>query len=78
MSNFKVGCSPVTGEIYAGHVNDKGMWVNKRHNVTDTAVGAVAENLLLSKEELRFGYQGKQYVLRVVELTEQEQKQKEQ
>ncbi len=73
MAQFKVGCSPITSDIYAGNVNDKGMWVGKKHNVTDTAFGAVAQNLLQLKEEFVFGYQGKKYALRVVELTEEEQ-----
>jgi hypothetical protein len=67
MSNFKVGCSPITSEIYAGTVSKTGLW-GKKHNVTETAVGAVAQHLLQLDEELRFNYQGKNYALRVVEL----------
>jgi hypothetical protein len=67
MSSFKVGCSPITSEIYAGTVSKTGLW-GKKHNVTETAVGAVAQHLLQLDEELRFNYQGKNYALRVVEL----------
>jgi hypothetical protein len=73
MKGFKVGCSPITSDIYAGNVNDKGMWVGKKHNVTDTAVGAVAQHLLQLNEEMKFGYKGKEYVLQVVELKQQGQ-----
>ena len=64
---YKVGCSPLTSEIYAGSVSKTGLW-GKKHNVTDTAVGAVAQHLLQKDEELRFEYQGKKYALKVVEI----------
>lgn len=67
MSNYKVGCSPLTSEIYAGSVSKTGLW-GKKHNVTNTAVGAVAQHLLQKDEELRFEYQGKKYALKVVEI----------
>lgn len=70
MSNFKVGCSPLTSEIFAGTVSKNGLW-GKKHNVTQTAVGAVAQHLLQKDEELRFNYQGKKYALRVVELKDE-------
>lgn len=69
MSNFKVGCSPIIGVLYAGTVNKKGAW-GKKHDVTDTAVGAVAEHLIQRNEELRFNLKGKSYALRVVEIKE--------
>ena len=69
MSNYKIGCSPLTSEIYAGTVSKTGLW-GKKHNVTETAVGAVAQHLLQLDEELRFNYQGKKYALRVVEINE--------
>jgi len=68
MSNFKVGCSPITGEIFAGKVLKNGMWGLTKYNVTGTAVGAVAEHLIQRDEELRFNLKGKKYALRVVEL----------
>ena len=67
MSNYKVGCSPITSDIYVGAVSKTGLW-GKKHNVTDTAVSAVAQNLLQTNEEFRFEYRGKKYALRVVEL----------
>ncbi len=70
MPDYKVGCSPLTSEIYAGMVSKTGLW-GKKHVVTDTAVGAVAQHLLQKDEELRFNYKGKKYALRVVEITPQ-------
>jgi len=67
MSNFKIGCSPLTSEIFAGTVSKTGLW-GKKHNVTETAVGAVAQHLLQKDQELRFSYKEKKYALRVVEL----------
>jgi len=69
MSEFKVGCSPLTSEIYAGSVSKTGLW-GKKHNVTDTAVSAVAQHLLQKDEEMEFQYRGKKYALRVVEIHE--------
>jgi len=69
MENYKLGCSPLTSEIYAGSVSEKGIW-GKKHNVTDTAVSAVAQHLLQKDEELKFEYKGKKYALKVVEITE--------
>lgn len=73
MKGFKVGCSPITSDIYAGNVNDKGMWVGTKHNVTDTAVGAVAQHLIQLKEEFRFSYKEKKFALIVAEIEQEEQ-----
>jgi hypothetical protein len=73
MKEFKVGCSPITSDIYAGYVNEKEMWVGTKHNVTETSVGAVAQHLIQLKEEFIFGYKGKKFALRVVEIEQQEQ-----
>ncbi len=69
MSEFKVGCSPLTSEIYAGPVSKNGTW-GKKHKVTDTAVEAVAQHLLQKDEHVVFTYIGKQYKLQVVEYIE--------
>lgn len=71
MSEFKVGCSPLTSEIYAGTVSKNGLW-GKKHNVTATAVGAVAQYLLQRDEQMVFTYMGKEYSLKVVELNTKE------
>jgi hypothetical protein len=68
MSEFKIGCSPITSGIFAGIVLKSGMWAAKKHNVTETAVGAVAQHLMQKDEEMQFNFEGKKYALRVVEL----------
>jgi hypothetical protein len=69
MSDFKVGCSPLTSKIYAGKVLKNGLW-GVKHDVTDTAVGAVAQHLLQLDVKLQFQYRGKTYELKVVEVSE--------
>jgi len=68
MSEFKIGCSPLTSEIFAGNVLKNGMWGAKKHNVTQTAVGAVAQHLLQLDEKMQFTYKGEQYELKVVKI----------
>jgi len=70
MANFKVGCSPLTSTIYAGHVLKNGMWGAKKYDVTDTAPAAVAQHLLQKQECIEFSYQDKRYRLEVVEVEE--------
>lgn len=67
MAEFKVGCSPLTKKLYAGTVLKDGMW-GKKHDVTDTAPGAVAEFLLFSNLEMEFNCMGEDYVLKVEKL----------
>ena len=70
MADFKVGCSPLTSKIFAGKVLKNGMWGQTKHDVTDSAVGAVAQHLLQLDEKLQFQYCGKIYELKVVEVSE--------
>ena len=65
MSDFKVGCSPITSKIYAGKVGKNSTWVVK-HDVTDTAVLAVAQHLLQLNSSIGFNYQDEKYELKVV------------
>lgn len=67
-NEFKVGCSPITSTIFAGSVSKKGLWLNNKRDVTDTAVGAVAQHLLQLGQSMQFNYQGKTYVLKVEEV----------
>ena len=67
MSEMKVGCSPLTSEIFAGIVLKNGTW-KKKDNVTKTAVGAVAQHLLQLDEKMQFTYKGEQYELKVVKI----------
>jgi len=67
MSNYKVGYSPLTSEIYAGSVSKNGLW-GKKHLVTDTAIRSVAEFLLDKNITITFSAKGKQYSMKVEEL----------
>lgn len=69
MSDFKVGCSPLTSRIYAGKVLKNGTWGANKKDVTDSAVSAVAQQLLQTGEKLQFTYQGEQYELKVEKLS---------
>jgi hypothetical protein len=68
MANFKVGCSPITSIIYAGSVSKTGLW-GKKHDVTDSAVGAVAQHLLQLDEKMQFTYKGEQYEIKVAKVS---------
>jgi len=65
MSDFKVGCSPLTSRLFAGKVLKNGTWGQQKHDVTDTAVGAVAQHLLQLEEKMQFNYEGELYELKV-------------
>lgn len=46
-----VGCSPITGTIYAGTVlKDGRTWGANKTDVTGTAIGAVCEHVMPNKE----------------------------
>lgn len=63
MLKYHVGCG-ITG-IFAGTLNKKGdTWVNKS-DVTDEAMGAVAQFLLEHNEAMEFSYRDKHYRLAV-------------
>ena len=65
MSDYKVGCSPLTSRLFAGKVLKNGTWGQTKHDVTDSAVSAVAQQLLQTGEKLQFTYKGEQYELKV-------------
>jgi hypothetical protein len=65
MSNFKVGCSPLSSKIYAGKVLKNGMWGKTKYDVTDTAVSAVAQHLMQLNEKMQFNYRGELYELKI-------------
>jgi len=64
---MKVGCSPITGEIYAGNVT-KNMWSGKKHDVTNSAVNAVAQHLIQRDINIQFKIDDKTYMLKVEEV----------
>lgn len=67
MSNYKVGYSPLTSEIYAGSVSKNGLW-GKKHVVTDSAIISVADFLLQKDISLTFNCKGEKYVLKVEKI----------
>lgn len=50
--------SPLSGRIFQGTLNtEKGMWVGKREDVTDQAVRAVAEHMMI--KDHKYAYETK-------------------
>lgn len=81
MTEFKVGCSPITGTIYAGTVrenkNGVEVWTSNRHEVTEQAVDAVVYRLnqLPNKtEQYMWKLDGVEYILKLEEYHPKEKK----
>jgi hypothetical protein len=68
MTKIRIGCSPITGTIYAGSVSKTGLWGNNKCDVTQEAVRAVAQNLLQTDEKLQFKYEDDWYELSVKKI----------
>lgn len=68
MSDFKVGCSPLTSKLYAGNVLSNGTWGKVKHDVTDTAVLAVAQHLMQLDETVQFDCKGETYQMKVTKV----------
>jgi hypothetical protein len=68
MNKIRIGCSPITGTIYAGSVSKTGFWGNNKCDVTQEAVRAVAQNLLQTDEKLQFKYEDDWYELSVKKI----------
>lgn len=69
MNDFKVGCTPLTSRLFAGRVLKNGTWGSPKHDVTDTAVGAVAQHLMQLNEKVEFTHKGETYELLVVKVS---------
>ena len=53
-----MAASPLSGRIFQGTLNtEKGMWVGKREDVTDQAVRAVAEHMMI--KDKKYAYETK-------------------
>ena len=65
MSKIRIGCSPITGTIYAGSVSKTGLWGKNKVDVTNEAIRSVAESLLQTDEVLQFKHEGDWYELAV-------------
>ena len=68
MSKIRIGCSPITGTIYAGSVSKNGLWGKNKVDVTDEAIRSVAGSLLNTDEVFRFKYEGDWYELSVKKI----------
>lgn len=50
-----MGANPLSGQVYYGTLDtDKGMWVGQKTDVTDMAYRAVAESLMVKKQDIVF------------------------
>ena len=69
MAKYHVGCG-IAG-IYAGTLKKSGdEWLNKS-DVTNEAMGAVAQYMLDNHKGLHFLRDGKEYCLRVIEVSKE-------
>lgn len=69
MAKYHVGCG-IFG-IYAGTLSTKGdAWKNKT-DVTNEALGAVAQYLLMEEKEFHFRFKDGEYVLKIEKDGEQ-------
>ncbi|ENM7042143.1 hypothetical protein AB8L40_004484 [Escherichia coli] len=51
-----MGASPLSGRIFQGTLNtEKGMWVGKKEDVTEQAVKAVAEHMMIKDQKYAYG-----------------------
>lgn len=59
-----MGASPLTGQIFQGTLNtEKGMWVEKKEDVTEQAVKAVAEHLMIKKQKYAYVVKDGKYLI---------------
>lgn len=63
MPNYHVGCGAFA--IYAGTLNKKGDTWKEKTSVTNEALSAVAQYLLMEDKEYRFNLEDGEYVLKV-------------
>jgi hypothetical protein len=68
MTKIRIGCSPITGVIYAGSVSKTGLWGKNKNDVTDEAISSVAQSLLITEEKLQFKYEDDWYELSVKKI----------
>ena len=66
MAEYHVGCG-ILG-IYAGVLNKNGDLWQRKSEVTNEALDAVANYLIINEKEFRFTYQGKRYAMRITRM----------
>lgn len=47
---IRVGCSPLTKKIYAGHVGARFIWLSDRVDVTNEAIEAIIQHVGIDRE----------------------------
>lgn len=66
-----MGASPLTGQIFQGTLNtEKSMWVGKKEDVTDQAVKAVVEHLMIRKQKYAYRINDGKYLILSHEIVE--------
>jgi hypothetical protein len=59
-----MGASPLTGQIFQGTLNtEKRMWIGKKEDVTEQAVKAVAEHLMIKKQKYAYRIKDGNYLI---------------
>ncbi|EAM3902330.1 TPA: hypothetical protein N4521_000002 [Salmonella enterica] len=59
-----MGAIPLTGQIFQGTLNtEKGMWVGKKEDVTEQAVKAVAEHLMIKNQKYAYVVKDGKYLI---------------
>ena len=67
MSELRVGVSPITNNIFAGYLNERGdMWKGKKHDITDEAVMAVVQ--YIKSDAVIYERDGVKYQLKEVQI----------
>lgn len=74
-SEVTIGLLPVTKEIVVGRVNQKGLWVGNRTDVTNSAIVSVGDYLVATNQRMSFiGRDGETYIISVEKLNNEESK----
>ena len=65
MAEYHVGCG--IARIYAGTINETGLWWVNKSDVTEEVLNAAAQFLLENKASMEFDYDNKRYRLAVTQ-----------
>jgi len=69
MSKLNVICSPLTPTIYIGRTNDElTMWIGEKQDITESALGAVADLIAKHGKTIQTKVKGKWYSLELIEV----------
>lgn len=69
MSKLNIMCSPLTPTIYMGKTNkEETMWLGEKQDITETALGAVADLIAKHGKTVQTKVKGKWYSLELIEV----------